>query len=934
MTVEYSRTNPFLSETYGQIATKYIDDSAQTLRNANRFQNDVNVQTVKNERISGPGVSGYTDETTVINDMKVENLDKAKIIFTQNYDHDGERVELPATGAAMMYYFAQYSYDIKSYTYRYPDEYEVYVKEGDGGETSPPTPTDPPPSTPGCTPPAAGTSRTGRVMDPMASAVIKADSRGNERFDVLLGIPTSESLYGNVFARSYLYQNEFVNMTGKCTFDIEVKKTWTLKWDPGKQVRGPNGQPITVPDPQTAQEIVKKTYKIERPYSYWTISNLEVYEIRQSELSNYALPGGRITLQPQGYSGPAYEASQNGGIYPPDVPAIVTAPPGVKDGGKTKPRPPDENLKSLAEKEVKKIKVSNDSLSFNGQTVMDGSRVEETGPSPGSIPNPSNISRDVLYSPNHIISSDKINRRNANSSGSILFGVMPGSINGGSDQTFPISGINPVTVHTPVVNYSSVTDDRAHNQKSNPTPGRSAFILERPFKVRTPTSGQHDNYPGYGDRDYAKYVRDKQVYFPFDVYSRDRSAFYPKNTWISIPVNQTDTEFFLPVWVDEGNYSVYFRTIAENAPTGYSTQPGANLDLSHHAATDIEQVEVIGRVYDFRVTDVADYKWETVFRLNKGSSAPRGTSYWVGLGDIDGGPRGNTQPFILPVAPGKHPQPPYHQTAVKTGYHFKFDLKTKGNMFGAKDGVSVTPSFYYVKKDGTGRQPVDLYYHSGNRHFIRIGSREDTEKRFVILNERLRNVPQSELMDTAAVLFRQGVGPHGMSADEYTRKYANSLSKKRIWVGRYDWLLLPPGVRTFIGPKSGLPGGIDSLRSNAAIQKWYGEYSIPSDVYVVPKGTNLAAYARGKRLDEKSDVFLKNGYVIVNFNIETVRNGNIAEPHLQYIHAPLMNQWKLEGFQGTHRTPSGIIFSLIDGDVVFYHADQSSREDFRSEVTH
>ena len=71
------------------------------------------------------------------------------------------------------------------------------------------------------------------------------------------------------------------------------------------------------------------------------------------------------------------------------------------------------------------------------------------------------------------------------------------------------------------------------------------------------------------------------------------------------------------MWVDEGDYQVYFRTIAENAPPDYTTQPDANTNLSHHVATDIEPVEVIGRVYDFHITDIADYNWETVFRKQK-----------------------------------------------------------------------------------------------------------------------------------------------------------------------------------------------------------------------------------------------------------------------------------------------------------------------------
>ncbi|WP_235615979.1 hypothetical protein, partial [Brevibacillus reuszeri] len=73
---------------------------------------------------------------------------------------------------------------------------------------------------------------------------------------------------------------------------------------------------------------------------------------------------------------------------------------------------------------------------------------------------------------------------------------------------------------------------------------------------------------------------------------------------------------------------------------------------------------------------------------------------------------------------------------------------------------------------------------------------------------------------------------------------------------------------------------------------------------------------------------------IVNFNIESIRNGDLNNPHLQYINAPLMNQWQLEGYQRLVFDSFGNRFNLEDGDVVFYHADLSSRNDFSSQVPH
>uniref|UniRef100_UPI0021B3CFB7 DUF5704 domain-containing protein n=1 Tax=Geobacillus sp. (strain Y412MC10) TaxID=481743 RepID=UPI0021B3CFB7 len=460
------------------------------------------------------------------------------------------------------------------YSFTYDGSFEMYTlfmyykKKGDDPGEDP----DPTPTPAACTTPTPGQTISGKYMDPVVTAKIKADLRGSEQFDVLQGIPTSESLYGNVLARNHLYQDKFVQMTGKCTFTVNVKKDYILKWDPGKKVPDGKGGTKTEPDPQ--EETVSKTYtyKIERPYAFWKIDNLEVYKVKQATLSNYALPNEQITIQPSGYTPPSYAASTKGNYYPPTPPSEVQAPSEPRSGGTTKPSVPNDqgSLQGEAEKAVEKIKVENDSLTFNGQTIMNNQRVDETGPTPVQIPEPQHIVENVLYSPGNMISSSKANKKDTPSAGKIQYDLMPGNINGGQNQEFPINGINTVTVHTPVVNYSSVSDDQAHNQKTQPNPNRSAFILNRPFTVRIPTSGQHVNYPGYGNRDYAKYFKTKQVLFPFDVYNANKTKLYPKNTWIDIPVNQLDTIFVMPVWVDEGNYEVYFRNIAENAPASFT----------------------------------------------------------------------------------------------------------------------------------------------------------------------------------------------------------------------------------------------------------------------------------------------------------------------------------------------------------------------------
>ena len=779
-----------------------------------------------------------------------------------------------------------------------------------------------------------GTSQQAEAMDAGASAVIKADTRGAEKFDVLQGIPTSESLYANVLAKSYLYRNAFTETKGTKQYPIRVSKTYTLTWtEPQPGPPDDKGNSTTIYVPRSATQTVTKDYTIERKYSFWTIQNLEVYGLQKATVANYALPSGTVTLQPSGYSPPAVSAAHDAALsahVTDPVYSNVTLSGQTVSGGSSRPSIPNEDWKSNAENAIGKIKVKNDLLVFNGSTVMDNRTVEETAPAPGTIPAPTMIGQNVLYGSGYVIDAGKTNKASQPSTGMIYYKLIKG-IGGGDNKSYPINGINPVTVHTPVVNQAFVSDDQAHNQKTTPTAGRAALILDRPFTVTIPTSGAHKDIKGYGNRDYAKYVRDKQVRFPFDVYKAEHATLIPKDTWTSIPVGQLTTTFYMPVWVDEGNYDVLFRTFAENSPGSFTSQPNANLDLTHHVATQVVAVEIIGRLFDFRITDIADYQWETVFRTATGSATPTGNSYWVGTKGIDGAARGNTAPYVLPIRPGSHPESGKKNVAVKTGYHFKFEVKTLGNMFGAGDGVKITPTFYFVDKKGKNRQQVDLYYHSGNKRFIRIGSTEDTEQRLVMLDTRLRNVSQQELTNTARSQWSLN-GSSGSQAS-YIQQYLKDAAQKRIYVGGYDGMLLPPQLRTFIGSLQ-VPSGIDTARANASVQRWFGEYSLPAAPYAVPVGMNLAEYGRTHRLDDNAPIFLREGYIVVNFNIETIRNKDIGYPHLQYKNAPLNNQWQMEGYGRSFVDPYGASFSLLDGDVVFYHADLSSYDDFGTGGTH
>ncbi|WP_337913522.1 DUF5704 domain-containing protein [Paenibacillus arenosi] len=781
--------------------------------------------------------------------------------------------------------------------------------------------------------PSKGAVTAHTVMDPIATGLVKADNRDSEKFNVLDGIPTSESLFVNVFGLNYLFQNKWANMTGEVTYTVPVKKKYILTWTiPGKP--GTKTTPPIPPVPRQREVPVTENITVKRSYSYWQIDNLEVYKLARTTINNYALPNESVTLNPTGYTAPNVNSDHSERVNDHVQPfackgqdlGIETVP-----GGDSEPSVPNETslFTSTAESHVGENKVKNDHVVFNGNTIMSNNWVDRTAPAPGIIPSPTTIHRDVLYGRNYRVQSTLLNKANTPSIGTIFYELIPNNIKGGANKTYPVHGLNPVTVHTPTINYANATDDAAHNQKTRPNHNRIAFILDRPFTIHIPTFGQHRNILGYGNRDYAKYIKEKQVRFEFDLYSADRSTFYPRNTWISIPVGDVETTFYLPVWVEEGDYTIHFRSFAENAPSDSLTQQDANFDLSNYVATDTVPVEVIGRVYDFRITDIVDMNWELAFRQQKKSKEHTGRYYWVGTRNIDGYVRGNESRYTLPIKRGSHPNDGFKNVTVKPGYHFKFDLKTKGNMFGPNDSIRITPTFEFVSRDGKRRQDVDLYYHAPDRNFVRVGSSFDTIEREITLNERLRNLHPLQIEQTGRTFYQ--IYRHQLSQSEqvFMQQWLRQADRPTK-TGGFSHMKIPGELRLFRGPTQ-LPNGVNSYRAYAAEQQWYGEFGIPSKVYIVQKGFPLH---RQFSFREDASFFLKDGYIVVNFNVETIREGRMNDPHLQYIHAPLSNQWRREGFVHSVTDPYGATFHLKDGDILFYDAAQSSRDDYRVRGTH
>ncbi len=819
---------------------------------------------------------------------------------------------------------------------------------------------------------------------PVNTGVIRADNRGAEKFTAVQGVPTTESLYGQVTAKDYLVGYKFVKKTGVKYYPIQVKKNYNLTWMKDTPTTAPSSAPEQVNDTIT----VTQTITVARAYAYWEIQNFECYKIGSAVLRNYALPDEAITIYPNYsyYHPPTISINHSGDesyhvIPPAEYTNGITLPPeNISSSGTSMPSIPKEDFTRKAWEMTGNISVKNDYLSFNGTTVMSDTVTQMLPPdiNRNGVPQCETfINENVLYKPNNIIEATKVNGTFA-SSGTITYTAIA-TVNPTrpANPQYSIDGINKVVIHTPVVCIPSITDDNdKHSQLINPTEGCNQLVLDpnptlSDFVVSISNTGSHSDKQGYYSRDFSRSLRDpnvsyiaedkgvlmNQVKFPFDVYmdvganydQRD-DKFIKAHTWLTI--GRAAPRFYLPMTVNEGVYTVQFRTVAVNGlPYINKAEEYANKNLINYVATNTLDVEVSGRIYGLTIYDLTDYPiWEEVFRVKDsmdfkkdfskylpgtGSltySKNRSYTYTLGTNDQYGVDTGRNAKYTFPLVNGSHP---YYKNMgiLKTGYMVRFLLDTTGNMFSDKCKILIKPKFYHVDKDGKNRVAVDLYYteeiNGKTKHLVKVGSPLDqTNLKTVRTGDIFLGIPETELRQTAKL--------RGMTYGKFTAKSSSMFNFSEI---RLNW-----AFRTYINNAyTSRVKGYDSFEAMKdtgikesdlleRMQRWYGQYYIPNEVHVVEKDFDVMDYADKYGVDYSESFWKKNGYIIVNFSIETI--GEDGSRRLSYINAANYrdkgncSMWIQEGPVLTKKSSDGANFQFYAGDFAIFYVGKNASSDY------
>lgn len=702
------------------------------------------------------------------------------------------------------------------------------------------------------------------------NAVIGHNQLNKSIYEVKQSVPTSEPLYIDITTDEYLLNLNINKVSGVHTYTEEVLSGYDN-----------NGDAI----------YTLVTYYV--PYEYYKIDHLEVYGLDHTITQNYALPNGSVTIYPDSerFKTTDLEFNRAGGMIAIDS----------------------------------HVTVWNDKLTINGQVILDDCRVSQYAPSPNNVKIPITQNK-ALYKEGLVIPATLPNKSLAGSN-TMAYYTYVGGTEGAGIKTKNIV-TNSLTVHTPIVCNGGIVSDNAFDQSVVVDTSRASVILGRPTKIQLLTKGQHKNITGYGNNEYSKYTHEKQVKFPFDVYINttvpEKSKFLKSNTWYSVPVEQETTDVFIPTWVNEGNYTIEYRSLAINTLNNSSSENLANLDLKNYIATDTSSIKVVGRLYGFKVTDIENYPlWENVFRAIDNSDQHSNNYYTVGLKDRDGNIQGSNEIFTLPLVNGSHPTVKNEGT-IPLGYTFKFECETVGNYFGEKDCIEILPTFYYISSDGKDKKEVDIwyseYFDSKNHYFVKVGSEEDKKNvKYIKLGDPDRNAPKEYIKNTSLIL--------GMTE--------NAFLEQKAKLGWFNRIILAKPLRLFTGDMEDLPEGVLSTSVKKSVQHWYGEYYLPNLLYAVPKETDVLSYAKTQNgLSKDEDFWLKDGYIVVNFDISTIKNGDFSNPVLSYHQGSRCNMWQVEGYNLQKTDYYGHTFNLTNGDVAFYNLNRHASDDFNTKGTH
>ncbi len=528
--------------------------------------------------------------------------------------------------------------------------------------------------------------------------------------------------------------------------------------------------------------------------------------------------------------------------------------------------PDDTVYMSLSEREQIKdeivdsvsVLVRNDLVSIGGEIVLtDEYRVNTTL-------GENTISDDVITLERETTIDEKAKNGRASTTGKLIYKYISGDI---PDISSTVTG-NDVSVHTPVYNNMTVearcsVDQRA-GDKTLP-----ALVLDEIYTLKLSSEGSHIDEKGYGTRDYNKYVKKKFIILPFDAFVSsdkselegfpiDKELFRLKNTKIAISPDIDEVYMKPAYWEDEGACKIESVYVAINESDDIAITEIANLDKKYNAVKKSFDLDLIGKIFDFRLDSIADPRF---LGESFSVSSPSNLS---------------AHNFCLPVKAPRGSGNLNH--AIKIGYPVEFTVCTMGSYRDKDDVLVAIPRFIYVDTKGRVYENIALFTEDkGTYHQFDEKSLIYYDKKS-FYDSKDADLERYDTLKTYADLY-----PYHSDMSEMTYRL---ISSREVFRFSQALALSTAAFRVF-DKEVVLDYPVNESLQKSSLQVWSFIYGIPNNTVVFLKD------ADGK-IDYKSKV--DSGFLGVYFDVFVSKDNNINGAKLKY-KTDSQNQWQKEGYR-------------------------------------
>ena len=414
-----------------------------------------------------------------------------------------------------------------------------------------------------------------------ASFSMGAGSYGYEKFDILKGIPSGETLYikGKVDgSQGVLHLRKVKARLVEC---VEVPVTYKMKW---VDYYGNHKEEL--------REILRY-YAVKRVFTYYEYVGFDEYMLSHISVAGQILEGQqelecpkaeKMDVQVVAYGSYEEHIVNYEKLLNPDIGTVLL----IGDNGK-KPAIPDTDYSSIADEQLSDVIVKNDKITIDGQLVLSDEPCVKNGDEPLSLFLASNVD---VYGEEIKIANETYNGMYSDTKITLVYED--------SDNRRYIHQCGEVMVHTPVICDANASTDKRLNQAVKPT--SKDVVLGEEFTISFNDFGTHKNILGYGIGSYTKYVGLRQVRCPFDV--EYEGKIYSANTWIDV-WNYT-AKFSVLENSTEGDYNIEIRTLAYNSAGEISEaylEKKANTNSEKYGAYNSIPVRIIGKLHKLELSN-------------------------------------------------------------------------------------------------------------------------------------------------------------------------------------------------------------------------------------------------------------------------------------------------------------------------------------------